>query len=85
MPKKTTTTTKSTRTVWTQATAAEACKLRKAGKTNAEVCEELGVKLPTLMNLFMKLKKAGYDIPKATRAPHKGSLDLDELGAVFSK
>lgn len=85
MPKKTPTTTESSRTVWTQATAVEACKLRKAGKTNADICVELDVKLPTLMNLFQKLKKAGYDVPAATRAPRTGGLDLDELGAVFSK
>jgi biotin operon repressor len=74
---------KRTQFCWTQDTAQRACDLRKAGRTNEAICEELGCTQTALNNLFGKLRKNGVEVP---RAPGwRQALDLAQLGLTFQK
>lgn len=68
---------------WTQETSSRACVMRKEGRTNAAICEELGCLNSTLNGLFAKLKKAGIDVPRAIG--WRQALDLKQLGLIFEK
>lgn len=68
---------------WTQETAQKACDMRKAGRTNDAIREELGCTQTGLTSLFGKLRKFGVKVP---RAPGwRQALDLKQLGLTFEK
>ena len=68
---------------WTQDTAQRACDLRKAGRTNAAICEELGCTQTSITSLFNKLRKSGVKVPRALG--WRQALDLAQLGLTFEK